>query len=309
MELYTSIESNSKILPSSTLTIGTFDGMHRGHLFLIEKMVQKSISNNNKAVLVTFSPNPHTVINNISESEYHLLSKEEKYNKMEKVGVDVVLDLTFDLDMSKISADDFLKKYLINPFNPSNIIIGYDHHFGYKREGDADFLKNNESQYEYELEVVEGYQASGEIISSSKIRNLLNNGNIALANSFIGEHYKIKGKIVKGEEIGRSIGFPTANVENESIKQILPKNGVYCIEVVADNKRYKGMCNIGFNPTVSNHKKTSFEVHIFDYNNFNLYGKYIDIEFVDYVRSEIKFNNLDSLKAQLIKDKKYCESL
>ena len=143
MELYTSIESNSKILPSSTLTIGTFDGMHRGHLILIEKMVQKSISNNNKAVLVTFSPNPHTVINNISESEYHLLSKEEKYNKMKKVGVDVVLDLTFDLDMSKISADDFLKKYLIDPFNPSNIIIGYDHHFGYKREGDADFLKNN----------------------------------------------------------------------------------------------------------------------------------------------------------------------
>jgi len=309
MELYTSVDSNFKISSSSSLTIGTFDGLHLGHRFLIEEMIKKSKENENTSVLVTFSPNPYIVINSIEKSKYHLLSKHDKHKIIENLGVDVLLELSFDLEMSKISANDFLKKYIIDPFNPRNIIIGYDHHFGYKRKGDSDFLIKNQKNYNYQLEIVDGYQSSGEIISSSRIRNFLSDGKILRANDFIGRSYRLKGKIVEGAEIGRAIDFPTANLEIESIEQIIPKNGVYCIEAVIDDEKYKGMCNIGFNPTVSNEGKLSFEVHIFNYNNFNLYGKYIDIEFVDYVRSEIKFDNLDLLKAQLIKDKEYCESL
>ena len=167
----------------------------------------------------------------------------------------------------------------------------------------------NQHKYNYQLEVVNPFKVEGEVVSSSKIRTFLSSGDISKVNTYLGNPYKIRGQIVKGNSIGRDLGFPTANMEIKSINQIIPKNGVYCINVKIYKETYKGMCNIGFNPTISDAKELSLEVHIFDYNNFNLYGKYTDIEFVDYVRSETKFDNLKLLKTQLAEDEKYCKNL
>ena len=310
MEIYSSLKSLSKHkIYSSTLTIGTFDGIHLGHQHLIKNLIDMSSKNNNKSVIITFSPNPYIVINKQKSSEYHIISNNEKYSLLEDFGVDILFEIQFDLNISEISAINFLKDFIISPFNPSDIIVGYDHHFGYKREGNSDFLIKNCKKYGYNIHVVEAFEKQGVTVSSSLIRRLISNHEIESANLLLGKNYKIIGKVIKGSNIGRSISFPTANLSISTISQIIPGDGVYFVKAYINSDKYMGMCNIGYRPTISDGQDRGIEVHLFNYDKFDLYNQFIEIEFVDYIRSEKKFGNKEELKEQLMKDKEYCKSL
>lgn len=294
---------------SSSLTIGTFDGIHLGHQHLIKKLIDLSTSNSNKSVVITFSPNPYIVINNKKESDYHLSSANEKYLLLENLGVDLLLDLKFDSNISQLSAENFLNNFIISPFIPSDIIIGYDHHFGCKREGNSVYLEKNSEKYNYNLHIVSPYKKENIVVSSSKIRQLILDNQIKAANNLLGRKYKISGKVVRGDNIGESLSFPTANLLISTILQLIPSNGVYFVNTYINSDKYVGMCNIGYRPTVSIGQERAVEVHIFDFDRFDLYDQFIEIEFIDYIRPEVKFDNKEQLKKQLIKDKEYCKSL
>jgi len=309
LELLKSISELQETLKSSSLTIGTFDGMHKGHLHLISELKKTSKSCAAPSVVVTFNPNPFTVLNNMQKQEYHLIEDTDKYEILNSMGVDFLLELNFDRKMANISAKDFLRDFIVTPFNPQSIIIGYDHHFGKDRIGNKEFLTKNQSTHGYNLKVVGPFKIEDEIISSSLIRKLIREGNVATANRHLGRNYKVGGKIIEGDSIGRELDFPTANIDISAINQIIPKNGVYFIKTKINEDNYYGMCNIGRRPTVSSENKVSMEVHIFNYSDFDLYAQFIEIEFVDYVRNEKKFKNTEELKSQLIKDKGYCERL
>ena len=310
MEIYTKLNNIAEnSINSSSLTIGTFDGMHLGHQHLIKSLLNCSLENSNKSVVITFTPNPYIVINDKKQSDYHLLSCNEKYILLEELGVDILFEIEFDLKIAKLSAEKFLRNFIISPFNPKDIIIGHDHHFGYNREGDSKFLDANNQKYNYNLHVVNAYQKENTTVSSSLIRELISNNKIKLANRFLGRNYKLSGKVVEGGSIGRSISFPTANLSISTISQLIPSNGVYFINTYINSDKYMGMCNIGYRPTVSDGQERTIEVHLFNYDKFDLYNQFIEIEFVDYIRSEVKFENKDKLKEQLIKDKEYCKSL
>ena len=309
MELLKSISELQETLKTSSLTIGTFDGMHKGHLHLINELKKTSKSCVAPSVVVTFNPNPFTILNNIQKQEYHLIEDTDKYEILDSMGVDFLLELNFDRKMAHISAKDFLRDFIVTPFNPQSIIIGYDHHFGKDRIGNKEFLTKNQSTHGYNLKVVGPFKIEDEIISSSLIRKLIREGNVATANRHLGRNYKVGGKIIEGDSIGRELDFPTANIDISAINQIIPKNGVYFIKTKINEDNYYGMCNIGHRPTVSDEDRTSIEVHIFNYDDFDLYNQIIEIEFVDYVRNEKKFKNIEDLKLQLIKDKEHCEDL
>ena len=225
------------------------------------------------------------------------------------MGVDYVYELDFDKDISEMSAQEFLSSFIIKPFNPKNIVIGYDHHFGRGREGNAQFLLSHKDKYSYSLDVIDAYKVEDKTVSSSLIRTAIVDGNVTKASKYLGYNYKISGLVTQGNSIGRKIGFPTANIDLGTVRQIFPRDGVYFIKTKINEDNYCGMCNIGHRPTVSDEDRTSIEVHIFNYDDFDLYNQIIEIEFVDYVRNEKKFKNIEDLKLQLIKDKEHCEDL
>ena len=309
MELIKSINEIKEKISSSSLTIGTFDGMHRGHIYLIDETLKFSNKDSNSSVVVTFNPNPFVVLNSINEQAYHLIEKEEKYDILNSLGINFLLELDFNEEMAEIGAQEFLKDFIVKPFNPKNIIIGHDHHFGKNRRGNDVFLKENESKHQYTLSVLKPFSLEGETVSSSAIRKLVKSGDMITANKYLGRNYKVKGKVVEGNGVGRELDFPTANIGLDTINQIIPKNGVYFVKIKINSDNYHGMCNIGCRPTVSSEDVISIEVHIFNYFKFDLYAQFIGIEFVDYVRSEKKFRNKEALKLQLIKDKEYCKSI
>ena len=192
MEIYSSVDNISqKNITSSSLTIGTFDGIHIGHQYLLKSLIGYSKKNRTKSVVITFSPNPYIVINNKEPIDYHLISNNEKYKALDRLGVDILLEIQFDLEMAKISASDFLENFIISPFNPQDIIIGYDHHFGYKREGDSDFLIQNKEKHGYNLHIIDPFKKKEVTVSSSMIRKLIKNNDIVSANSFLGRNYNV----------------------------------------------------------------------------------------------------------------------
>ena len=309
MELLKSSSLTSDIVATSALTIGTFDGMHLGHIHLIENMLALSKKNDSSSVVITFNPNPFIVLNNLDKSKYHLINNIKRFEILESLGVDYLCEIEFDNSLAQLSAYDFLSNFIINPFNPKDVVIGYDHHFGKGREGNASFLDKYSSLHNYSLKVVEAYKINGDIISSSLIRSLIQRGDVLRSKELLGYNYSLRGTVVKGNSIGREIGFPTANIDVKSIEQIFPQNGVYLIKSKINEDYYHGMCNIGYKPTLTSGDKMSIEVHFFNYNKFDLYNKKLDIEFVDYVRSERKFENIEDLKLQLSKDRDYCRKI
>ena len=309
MELLKSSSLSNDIVDTSALTIGTFDGMHLGHIHLIENMLTLSKKNDSPSVVITFNPNPFIVLNNLDKSKYHLINNIKRFEILESLGVDYLCEIEFDNSLAQLSAYDFLSNFIINPFNPKDVVIGYDHHFGRGREGNSSFLDRYSSLHNYSLKVVEAYKINGDIISSSLIRSLIQSGDILRSKELLGYNYSLRGTVVKGNSIGREIGFPTANIDVKSIEQIFPQNGVYLIKSKINEDYYHGMCNIGYKPTLTSGDKMSIEVHFFNYNKFDLYNKKLDIEFVDYVRSERKFENIEDLKLQLSKDRDYCRKI
>ena len=291
----------------TVLTIGSFDGVHLAHKHIFKKM--SSFSQNHKKIVITFDPHPLFVVNpKISDKNYLLTTMSEKFNLIKESNIDFLIVLKFDRKTSEISAENFLEK-LLETFNPSYFVMGYNHHFGYNKKGNFDFVKKfvNEN---VKVIKVDKKNISSHSVSSTIIRDKIKNGNMKLASELLGRDYNIEGIIIKGNGIGRKISFPTINMFIKNEHKLKPPRGVYCVKVNLDNKSFKGMCNIGFRPTLTNDKEESIEVHIFNDDIIdNYHNKVMNIEFISYIREEKKFKNLDLLKEQLQKDKQHCLSI
>jgi riboflavin kinase / FMN adenylyltransferase len=281
------------------VTLGTFDGVHIGHKKIIERLVLNAKEMNCESLVLTFFPHPRMVLQ--KDSDVRLLNTiEEKTNLLSKTGLDNLVIHPFDQAFSRLTAEEFVKNILVDCFNVKKIIIGHDHRFGRNRTANIDDLIAFSKIYDFEVEQISVQEINDVAVSSTKIRNAILDGNIDLANKYLDYNYCFKGKIVKGKQLGRTIGFPTANFEIEDNYKLIPENGVYVVESLINENRIFGMMNIGFNPTVGENAKT-IEVFYFDFNG-DLYGQQITVSILHRHRSEQKFDSLDALKNQLRSD-------
>jgi len=286
----------------SIITIGTFDGVHIGHQKILLKLLQLSKSENCESVVVTFFPHPRMVLQH--DNTIKLLNTlEEKIKLFEQLGLDNLIIHPFDKAFSQLSAEDFVKKILVDQLNVQKIVIGYDHRFGKNRSADITDLIQFGLQYNFEIEEISVEEINDIAVSSTKIRNALLNGEIETATNYLGYNYSLAGKVVKGKQLGRTIGFPTANIEVNEAFKLIPKNGVYIVSSVIENQLVYGIMNIGNRPTLNGDNQTK-EVHFLNFNK-DLYNQTIEIVFIKYIREEVKFNSLEDLKTQIVKDQSF----
>jgi len=285
----------------SVVTVGTFDGLHLGHQHIITRMKEIAMQNKGDTILVTFNPHPRLVLNNSPEPIKFISTHQRKQWLLQKFGIDNKIIIPFTKEFAATPSEVFIKDYLVDKLQVKKLIVGYDHHFGKNREGNYQQLKKMGEQYGFEVEEVPAQYVDDVAVSSTKIRKALCDGDINKANKMLGYNYSITGKVIAGNKIGRTIGFPTANIEIGDDYKLICLGGVYACEVEIDGKTYKGMGNIGTRPTVGINGLVT-EVHIFDFDE-DIYGKEITISFIDRIRDEKKFENLESLREQLTKDK------
>ncbi len=284
---------------NAVITIGTFDGVHKGHQKIIAQLIDEAKKIDGETVIITFYPHPRQVINPDSKIEF-LNDIKEKATLLEAAGVDNLVVINFNESFANLSAEEYINEFLIKTFNPRKIVIGYDHRFGKGRTGDYTLLEQAGAKNGFEVIELSAQLLNQITISSTKIRNALYEGNISLANNLLGYTFSFSGKVVEGNKLGRTIGFPTANIQLDSEEKIIPINGVYAVQVIVNQSFYNGMMNIGFRPTVDGKKRT-IEVNIFDFDQ-DIYGESIVVKLLHYIRSEVKFNGIDALKEQLNKD-------
>ena len=285
----------------AVVTIGTFDGVHLGHQTILKRLVFEAKKNKGKSVLITFWPHPRFILKKDVESLKLLSTFVEKAQLVADLGVDYIIKIAFTPEFSNLSAHQFVEEILVNGVGTKQLFIGYDHHFGNNREGNIHFLKENASKYGFVVNEISKQEIDHVGISSTKIRNTLNNGEIHLANSLLGRNYELSGYVVDGEKKGRQINFPTANIEIGEDYKLLPSDGVYAVRVKVKEMVYDGMLNIGFKPTVSGMNRT-IEAHLFNFDE-DIYGEHISVEFIKSLRKEIKFETIEDLKNQLYKDR------
>ena len=282
-------------------TVGYFDGVHLGHQKIIEKLVSDASKNKGKSILVSFWPHPRKVLYPNDHFDY-IQSIEDKFKSIEKLGVNVVYLIEFSKEFSKVTAEKFVNDILVNKLQINKLIIGYNHHFGYKREGNFNYLHNSRKNLAFDIEEVKKREISKNFkISSSEIRNEILKGNLSKVNMMLGYKYFIKGEVIKGDGIGKKLDFPTANIKIYNDGKILPSDGVYAGYAIISDKKIIGMINIGNRPTVKG-KERRVEMNLFNYNE-NIYGIEMKISFLKRIRNERKFKNLDDLSKQLKKDK------
>ncbi len=300
MNIYHGLEDFKK-LEYAVVTSGTFDGVHIGHQKILERLKEVARKNNGETVLLTYWPHPRLVLYP-EETDLKLLNTfEEKAELLREQGIDHLLRLPFTKEFSKTSSESFIKKILVDQIGTKKLVIGYDHRFGKNREGSFEHLKANSSKYGFDVEEISRQDVENVAVSSTKIRNGLSEGDVATASHLLGRPYRMLGRVVKGEKIGRMIGFPTANIEIEFKHKLIPANGSYAVNVYHGNNQYNGMLNIGYRPTVGGKLKT-IEVNIFDFEK-DIYGENIAIDFIDKIRDEKKFEDIEALKNQLQADK------
>lgn len=289
----------------TVFTLGTFDGVHFGHTKIIERLLNAS-SADEESVILTFFPHPRMVLQ--KESDIKLLNTiAERTKLLEKVGLQNLIIHPFDQAFSRLTAEEFVKNILVDIFNIKKIIIGHDHRFGRNRTANIADLILFGKEYGFEVEQISAQEIDAVSISSTKIRNALDKGNIELANEYLGYHYYFSGMVVHGKKLGRTIGFPTANLQIKESYKLIPAQGVYAVKCQVGNQNVQGMLNIGTNPTVAG-QNISIEVHLFDFDS-DLYGTEITVELVKRIRDEIKFESVDLLKQQLQKDKFFAQQL
>lgn len=284
------------------LTLGTFDGVHIGHAAILKKLTQNTADGKFESAVLTFFPHPRMVLQ--GKSDLKLLNTiNEKIDLLEKIGIENLIIHPFDANFSQLSAEEFVKTVLVDQLHIQKIIIGYDHRFGKNRTANIDDLTAFGLKYGFEVEQISAQEINDISISSTKIRTALEDGEINLANEYLGYSYFLSGTVVKGKQLGRTIGFPTANIELEEEYKLVPKNGVYIVAAEIDGKSVYGMMNIGFNPTVQGKKRT-IEVHFFDFD-LDIYNRHIRVAILQRIRSEEKFESVEFLKIQLGKDKDF----
>ena len=282
------------------LSLGMFDGVHLGHKSIIDELLKIGSENNLETAILTFWPHPRFIFNP-NEDLKLLNTLEEKKFLMDKYGIDTLFLKEFDEEFRNLTGEEFVRQILIEKLNVKYLIIGYDHSFGKNKSGNFDLLEKLSKELDFEVEQMEAINIHENNISSTKVRNALLSGNIVEANEMLGYSYSVSGTVVHGKKIGRTIGYPTANIETDSIK-LLPKKGAYIVEVFVKDQQYKGMLSIGTNPTV-NGEKLTVEVYILDFEG-DIYDEKITVKFRDFLHDEIKFEGLEKLIERLDEDKK-----
>jgi riboflavin kinase / FMN adenylyltransferase len=303
------VHYNTDLLPlfrNAVLTIGTFDGVHTGHCQVIEQMIKRSREIDGETIIVTFDPHPRTIVT--ADSSIRLINTmSEKIGLFSSLGLDHLVIIPFTEEFARISAEDYISEFLVRHFHPHTMIIGYDHRFGKGRLGNYDLLKTQSDIYSYELLEIPAHLLNSISVSSTRIREAITTGDIDTANSLLGYQYFFSGIVVEGNKLGRTIGYPTANLSIEDAAKLIPGNGVYAVDIqIAEEKKlYRGMMNIGYRPTVDGTKKT-IEVNIFEFDR-QIYGEKLKVTVRKFLRHEIKFSGVDALKVQLGVDKQQAQ--
>jgi riboflavin kinase/FMN adenylyltransferase len=306
MRIYEGLEDFLPV-PNAVVTSGTFDGVHLGHQKIIQRIRELARSIHGETVLITFWPHPRLVL---YPTEHHLrlLSTfEEKANLLRQFGIDHLVTIPFTQEFSQMTSEEFIRKILVEKIHTKKLVIGYDHRFGKNREGSFEYLKSHGQEFGFELEEISRQDVDEIGVSSTKIRKALESGDIKTATNYLGRPYELNGLVVKGQQIGRSIGFPTANIHIPNDYKLIPHDGVYAVEVKVEGVLYKAMLNIGNRPTVDGTRKT-VEAHLFDFQG-DLYNKLVTVSFKEFIREERKFENLEALKNQLVQDQKLAKSI
>ncbi len=300
MKIYNCIKDFKRV-NNPVITIGTFDGVHLGHCAVFDKMKADAKAVNGETVVLTFYPHPRLVLNKDAGNLKFINTQQKKIERLEAAGIDHLIIIRFTKEFSELSSEQFLKRYIVKYVNPKKIVIGHDHHFGKNRRGTYELLLNLGHEYGFSVEKVPPLVIDGITVSSTKIRKLLEEGKVSEANKLLGYEYSITGKVVRGNGIGRTIGFPTANISIKDEYKLIAANGVYACRVEIEGEKFNGMGNIGTRPTID-HGELTIEVNIFDFDR-DIYEKEITISFVERMRNEIKFDSLEALKEQLVKDR------
>ncbi len=284
-------------IPNLSVALGFFDGVHLGHQKVISSAVEYAKNNNLKSAVITFKEHPFCVLKNIKPQ--YILSRQDSYKIMEQLGADYIFELDFN-QLKNMSAEEYLSNVLVKYFKPSAIFTGYNHNFGTNRQGNSDFLRKYQGKYSYKYFEISAQSINGKLISSSAIRMALKSGQIELANSMLGNMFNISGTVVEGQKLGRTIGFPTININYpKNIVELL--YGVYGVKVKVENQVYDGIANFGTKPTVSENLKPILEVHLLNFDN-DIYGHFVQIGFIKVIRPEKKFSSLTDLRNQIIVD-------
>ncbi|MFC5408920.1 bifunctional riboflavin kinase/FAD synthetase [Larkinella bovis] len=289
-------------IPYAVVTSGTFDGVHLGHQKILTRLTEIARRGNSQAqegetVVLTFWPHPRTVVSNDSQGLKLLSTLEEKTELLAEAGIDHLVVIPFTRSFSELSSAEFIQQILVEKIGTKKLVIGYDHHFGRNREGSFDYLKQHAHQYGFEIEEIPRQDVADVGVSSSKIRTALLEGDLKTATKFLGRPYSLSGTIVKGQQLGRTIGFPTANIQVDDPSKLVPANGIYAAEVIYKGEKLGGAMSIGTRPTVGGTHRT-IEVFILDFKQ-EIYGEHLTVRFIEYLRPELKFDGLAALVDQM----------
>jgi riboflavin kinase/FMN adenylyltransferase len=299
VKFYRHIDSFPR-LKNAVVTIGVFDGVHHGHRTIIERMKDVAKNTNSETVLVTFNPHPRMVLYEDCKFLKFIHSRSRKVDLLARTGIDYLIEIPFTKEFAQISARKFISDIIVDKIGAAHLVIGHDYHFGKGKEGSFDGLVEMGEEFGFSVEQIPPVQLNGITVSSTEIRKALHEGNISKANSLLGYEYSLFGEVIYGKQLGRTIGFPTANIEVPNKLKLIAANGVYACRILWKNKKLIGMGNIGFRPTVNGNYLT-IEVNIFDFNK-DIYGDYLTVYFVERIRDEMKFEDLNALRIQLQKD-------
>ncbi len=293
MKIHQGLE-NFKMLNNAVVTTGTFDGVHVGHRIILKKLIELSKKIGGESVLLTFFPHPRMVIQEGTELKL-LNTIEEKTKLLEEAGIDHLIIHPFTKKFSRTTSMEFVREILVNQIGTKKLVIGYDHHFGRNREGSFEHLKEFGPLYGFEIEEIPAQDIDEVNVSSTKIRNALKQGDIAMANKYLGKPYQLSGKVIHGEKIGRQLGYPTANIDIENDYKLIPATGIYIVHVYVKGIRHNGLLNIGYRPTIDEaNKKLSIEVFLIDFDE-EIYDERISIFLLERIREEKKFENKEAL--------------
>ncbi len=289
------------VFNNAVITVGTFDGVHSGHKVILNKVVRLAKEQGGESILITFDPHPRKLISP-DEPLGIITPLSEKIKLLLETGLDHVVVVPFSRAFSSLSADSYIKDFLVGKFSPKTIIIGYDHRFGHDRMGDINMLATYASAYNFNLIEIPAQLISAAAVSSTRIRNAIAAGNVSGANSMLGRPYTLKGLVIHGKKLGRTIGYPTANVQPNDKEQSIPGIGIYAVKVNVLGATYGAMLSIGVNPTVTDNKDIKIEANLFDFDS-DIYGVELELVFIAKMREEQKFSSLEALKTQLHTDK------
>lgn len=306
MRIYEGI-NNFKRLDYAVVTSGTYDGVHKGHQKILQRMMEVARNEGGETVLISFWPHPRMVLNNDPGFLKLINTMEEKQELLRNIGINHLILIPFTFEFAQTSSEDFIKNILVDAIGTRKLIIGYNHRFGKNREGNFNNLVRDSSKYGFEVEEIPKHEIDHLGISSTIIRKSLMKGDILTANNYLGHSFLINGLVIHGDKLGKTIGFPTANLQIEEAYKLIPGDGVYAVKVMVKGNEFSGMLNIGKRPTVDGLNR-KIEVHILDFTD-DIYNERISITFVIKIRDEKKFKSIDHLKIQLQKDKKTIQDI